>query len=378
MSSKKDGAGAAAAGKRQEQFRQRGDLQYVSIIAYETTNFLLAFLIELRILRSGDLSDCIVMCGSDPDGMFTTHKVFLASRSGWFRKKLVENVSTLFEGLILWENTDEEFQPHHDAAGKQVIEIDSHSAAEIALVMEFIYGAGMLDAIENSSNKSFIVTCADIYLLGRDFDISSMAEYAMNHLGKYLNTKLKEICVLPAKRARQALVKHKFIQHLKFGIRRVDRAQKSGRGRELYKMLVDFVVAGREVILRNEDFQSSISQEIVPPEFIKEVMLTQYRGRFQTEWMKNVAVKPETLPNRLVKCVVCGMDMDLLGGEGAHYSPWSEGLLMSMYTEVCCSRCAQDEYNQDDDGMISWSVFKGDEYAYDQDGAAMRLRNVFN
>ncbi|ROV90718.1 hypothetical protein VSDG_08277 [Cytospora chrysosperma] len=338
MPSKKDGAGAAAAGKRQEQFRQRGDLQ---------------------ILRSGDLSDCIVMCGSDPDGMFTTHKVFLASRSGWFRKKMVEN-------------------PQHDAAGKQVIEIDSHSPAEIALVMEFIYGAGMLDAIENSSNKSFIVTCADIYLLGRDFDISSMAEYAMNHLGKYLNTKLKEICVLPAKRARQAPVKHKFIQHLKFGIRRVDRAQKSGRGRELYKMLVDFVVAGREVILRNEDFQSSISQEIVPPEFIKEVMLTQYRGRFQTEWMKNVAVKPETLPNRLVKCVVCGMDMDLLGGEGAHYSPWSEGLLMSMYTEVCCSRCAQDEYNQDDDGMISWSVFKGDEYAYDQDGAAMRLRNVFN
>jgi hypothetical protein len=316
------------------------------------------------------------MCGSGPDGKFNTHKVFLSSRSGWFRKRLVENMSNLLDDLLLWENTNKEFQPQYNAAGKQVIEIGSHSPAEMTLVMEFIYGAEMLDAIEYPSNKSFIVTCADIYFLGRDFDIPSIAEYAMNSLGKYLNTKLKEICVFPAQRARKALVKHNFIQHLKFGIRVVDRVH--GRGRELYKMLVDFVVAGREVILRNEDFQSSISQEIVPPGFIKEVMLTQYRGKFQTEWMRNLAVKPETLPNRLVKCVVCRMDLDLLGGEGAHYSPWSQGLLMSMYTEVCCSRCAQDEYNQDDDGMISWSIFKWDEDAYGQDGAAMGPWNVFN
>lgn len=82
-------------------------------------------------------------------------------------------------------------------------------------------------------------------------------------------------------------------------------------------------------------------------------------------------VKPETQPNRPVKCAVCEVDLDLPGGDGAHYNPWSQGPLISMYTEVCCLTCAQDGYNQDDDGMISWSVFKWDEDAYDQDGAAM-------
>lgn len=185
-------------------------------------------------------------------------------------------------------STNRLFQPKHDATGKQVIEIASHFSADMALVMEFIYGAGMIDKVESPSELFFISDCIEIYGLGRDFEISCMAEYAVNYLGKYLNTKLKEICVFPTQREREALLKHGFLQFLNSDIWMADRVRKSGEGRELpYKMLVDFVVAGRGVILRNEDIQPCISQDVLPPDFTEEAMLTQCLG-YQTEWMQKI------------------------------------------------------------------------------------------
>lgn len=88
-------------------------------------------------------------------------------------------------------------QPQHEATGKQVIEVVSHSTEDVSLVLEFIYGAGLIGAIEDTSKRSFIVDCVDTCRIAQEFNITGMEKYATDQLGIYLNTKLKEICVFP-------------------------------------------------------------------------------------------------------------------------------------------------------------------------------------
>lgn len=83
---KKDGGGAVAPDK------QQSDLQYASDLAYNTTRSLWGCLTVNRMLWSDKPSDSVVIYRSK---RWATHKVLLASKSGWFRKKLLEDVSIL-------------------------------------------------------------------------------------------------------------------------------------------------------------------------------------------------------------------------------------------------------------------------------------------
>lgn len=257
-----------------------------------------------------------------------------------------------------------------------MIEVAEHSPGSPHSVIEFIYGTGHLNKLENqepSNQKSvqFITVCVHAYRAGLEFDHCDMAGYAVDCLEKTLSTQLKEICVFPFHRAKEAFDPCKACG-LWHGIRNADQIKKYGEDRDLpYRMLVDFVVAGREVILRDQFFQGYTKNDDFSAEFLKQVTRTQYQGRYQTEWMESAAVKPETLPNRLVKCAVCGLNVNLKGGEPAHYSPLLPEPLMSVYTKVCCSDCAADPKNQDVDGRISWSVFKQTEDNDYWDGDAL-------
>ncbi|KUI56467.1 hypothetical protein VP1G_03778 [Cytospora mali] len=135
------------------------------------------------------------------------------------------------------------------------------------------------------------------------------------------------------------------------GILAADRGRQHQKDHDLpYKMLVDFVVAGRDIILRDEPFQRIINHDDVPAGFIKEVMLKQYRDECQTAWMETLMVKPMALLNKPIRCILCrrGLNTD----EGAHYNPWSHDPPMFVYTQVCCSSCAHSEDYKDEDGMF--------------------------
>lgn len=198
-----------------------------------------------------------------------------------------------------------------------------------------------------------MTSCSELYSLGRDFEIRDMERYAMLCLQSYLSTKLKEICELPSSPADGPVQgREKFIQQLGDGINSAVCLHQSGdRLDKPYKALVDFVVAGSEVLLRDKGLQWDISEDVIPATFVRDVVLTQYRG-YQTAWMRKLLARPDP-PQRRVKCAGCG-EM-LKRGETAVFNP---GSLTRIYTQMCCGNCAEDEENLDEDGTISWSMFK--------------------
>ncbi|KAK7746039.1 hypothetical protein SLS53_002762 [Cytospora paraplurivora] len=283
------------------------------------------------MLRSGAGSDCVVLC---QDIEIAVHKAFLMSRSGWFQQKLKEK---------------------NDKMGKTVIEVHSHSLSQMEFVLEFIYGAGKIEEFEHPSiKKSFMTSCSELYSLGRDFKVHNMERYAILCLQGYLSTKLKEICELPSSPADDGSVqgRDRFIRQLEDGINTAVCLRQSGDDlEEPYKVLVDFVVAGSEVLLLDKGLQWDISEDVIPATFVRDVLLAQYRG-YQTKWMRKLLARPD-LPPRRVKCHACGEIPKR--GERAVFNP---GSLRRIYTQICCGNCAEDEDKLDKDGLISWGVFK--------------------
>ncbi|KUI72191.1 hypothetical protein VM1G_07822 [Cytospora mali] len=204
-----------------------------------------------------------------------------------------------------------------------------------SLVLKFIYGAGTI---------------------GPRLSHFQHEKDSTDHLGNYLSTKLMVICVVPIQRAKRSFHQNRVIQELKNGILAADRSWQLQQDHDLpYKMLVDFVVAGREIILRDETLQRNISHDNVPPGFIMEVMLTQYRDKCQTASMEDLMGKPMKLLNKPRLCTLCRSDLDT--DEGAHYNPWPHDPLKFVYTQVCCFSCAHSADYRDEDGMFSWSIF---------------------
>lgn len=135
-----------------------------------------------------------------------------------------------------------------------------------------------------------------------------------------------------------------------------------------YKMFVDFVAAGREVVLRDQNFQRAITDDVVPADFIKEVMLTQYQESYQTDRMESLMVSPTSICHQKVKSAVCGTEVPV-GHARAHYNPWTGEPGSSMFTRVCCDRCVEKDHNRGEDEEFSWRVFEchKDEFEEDDD-----------
>lgn len=243
-----------------------------------------------------------------------------------------------------------------DKAGKSVLIVEAHSAKSVDLVLEYIYGASKIEDIEYPElGFPMIQNCVLLYGLGHDFEIMSLSKYAVCHLGAYLSRKLKEICVYPLTNATKAAGRNGFIEDLEAGIIKADEARRAHEERKLpLRMLTDFVVVARDVLLREARFRLSIDEDILPGTFVKEVLLAQFGLTYQTTWMKNLMKEPQKQSLKRRKCAGCGEGVakdDLVV-----FNPWSGTKFSQRYTQVCCQECAQGMDKGNGKG-VCWDVF---------------------
>lgn len=124
-----------------------------------------------------------------------------------------------------------------------------------------------------------------------------------------------------------------------------------------YQMLVDFFIAGKEVLLREPEMALFLEDDLVPS-FAKSVLLTERRsGHCQSKWMRCVVAKPPNhIPGKKGLCWDCGRGVKSVKETGgvAFVNPRSKEV---GYSQVCCVRCASKESNIDEDGLVKWEVF---------------------
>ncbi|KAJ0107544.1 hypothetical protein J7T55_007734 [Diaporthe amygdali] len=237
---------------------------------------------------------------------------------------------------------------------RKVITMEPHSANDIKLVLEFIYGAGMIEIVEYpSTDQPLIQNCILLYNLGHDFEIPDLTKYAEKHLGFYLSRKLNEICIYPFSEAVKAVGRNKFIEDFEAGINEAEKVCLADRKLPLF-MLVDFAVVGRDVLFRDPTLRWDVSEDSLPSSFVKEVFLAQFRGTYHTTWMKNLMVKPEKEIQRRRKCVGCGEGVSK--EDRVVFNPWSGVRFPQRYQQVCCEECAQ-SMDQGQGAGVSWRVF---------------------
>ncbi|KAG6353634.1 hypothetical protein INS49_005342 [Diaporthe citri] len=297
---------------------------------------------DLGIYNLATQSDCAVMVG---DERLLLHKAMLISRSGAFKKQLTKTGKMPV-----------------DHRGGVVLTIDSHDIKSVRLVAEFIYGAASVEILEyQSKDQPIIQDCILLYNLGHEFDIHDMVVYATRHLGMYLSKKLKDICLYPVPKAMQAIAPRAFIDDLEAGITQAYETEPIEEDPNLPRhMLIDFVLAGRDVLFRDADLRFRISQGMLPAAFANEVLLAQYGPGYKTPWMKKLMVRPEKLnkkPEEMKKkrsCAGCGEG--ITKDETMVFNPWSGPNLSQRYTQVCCEECAQ-EMDKGKGKGVSWGVF---------------------
>lgn len=314
---------------------------------------------DLGILKSGRRSDCDVIAGKQT---FHVHSAILASRGGQLAKLLnadaevshepsqdqASRIDTLTSGA----------QGPAENIGKQVIEIESHSAKSVDLVLEFIYGASKISVVEYPAPEHpMIQSCILLYNLGHDFKISDLSDYAISHLGSYLSRELKKICIYPLSKAKTAAAGNKFIEDLRDGVVNANKANQAHEDRDLpFKMLTDFIVVGRDVLFREPLFRDAISEGVLPRSFLQEVLLAQFGTAYQTVWMRNLMMqtKPRTQALKTRKCTGCGDR--IAADEQVVFNPWSGLKFSQRYAQVCCEECARVMDKGHGKG-VSWAVF---------------------
>lgn len=238
--------------------------------------------------------------------------------------------------------------------------VETHPAKSVDLVLEFIYGASKIEDIEYpAADHPMIQNCILLYSLGHDFEIMSLAKYAVCHLGAYLSRKLKQICIYPLANATKAAGQNGFLTDLEAGITQADEISRGQEERKLpLKMLTDFVVVGRDVLLREAGFRFSISEDVLPSTFIKDLLLAQFDTTYKTTWMKNLMKKPQKQALKRRKCAGCGEGV--AKDEQVVFNPWSGTILSQRYSQVCCEECAQGMEKGSGKG-VSWEVFDDNE-----------------
>lgn len=238
--------------------------------------------------------------------------------------------------------------------------IETHPAKSVDLVLEFIYGAAKIEDIEYPApDHPIIQNCILLYNLGHDFEIFNLSKYAICHLGTYLSRKLKEICIYPLANATKAAGRAVFIEDLEAGIVTADEARLAHEERKLpLRMLTDFVVVARDVLLREPHFRLSIDQDVLPSTFVKDVLLAQFNTTYDTHWMKNLMKQPQKQTLKRRKCAGCGEGV--VKDEQVVFNPWSGTKFSQRYSQVCCQECAQG-MDKDNGKGVSWEVFDEDE-----------------
>lgn len=238
--------------------------------------------------------------------------------------------------------------------------IETHPAKSVDLVLEFIYGASKIEEVEYPDpGFPMVQNCILLYSLGHDFEIFNLSKYAIYHLGNYLSRKLKEICIYPLANATKAAGRNGFIADLEAGITKADEAHLAHEERKLpLRMLTDFVVVSRDVLLREARFRLTIDQDVLPSTFIKDLLLAQFDTTYKTMWMKNLMKKPQKQALKRQKCAGCGEGV--AKDEQVVFNPWSSTKFSQRYSQVCCEECAQGMDKGNGKG-VSWEVFDDNE-----------------
>ncbi|POS77138.1 hypothetical protein DHEL01_v204476 [Diaporthe helianthi] len=315
--------GDAGVDDGREKFRKRGDLG----IYFSGTKADLALTVEnQRILL---------------------HQQILISRVGFFKEKLL--AGTNYEELEV------------DDSGIPAMNITTHNAKSVLLMVEFVYGEGMVEIMEYPTNeKRFIQDCILLFNLGHSFDIPDMVKYAITHLGKYLSRKLKDICHYPLPRTSAA--PREFMDDLEAGI---NKAQTAKAGITLHaqknhprRMLIDFLVVGGDVLVRDSTFRFNIGQDILPAAFLRDTFLAQTAREFQTPWMKKLMVRPGRLEKAAKSRGRCSGCQTLVAkDQQVVFNPWSHERLEHKYTQLCCGDCAKGMNDEDGSG-VWWDIFE--------------------
>lgn len=192
-----------------------------------------------------------------------------------------------------------------------------------------------------------------LYSLGHDFEITSLSKYAVYHLETYLARKLKEICIYPLNKAIEAAGRNGFIDDLEAGITKAYEARQAHKEQKVpLKMLTDFVVVARDVLLREATFRFTIKQDLLPTPFIRKVLLAQFDGSYKTTWMKNLMQQPKKQTLKRPKCSGCGEGTTK--DELVVFNPWSGTKSEQAYSQVCCVECAEE---MEKGNGVSWEVF---------------------
>ncbi|KAF3763840.1 hypothetical protein M406DRAFT_75073 [Cryphonectria parasitica EP155] len=326
---------------------------------------------DLELLKSGAHSDVRVCCGNRE---FPCHRAILAARSGFFKEKLEE----------LKHNQDTK---EHSAV--PVLVVPTHTCVEVEMVLIFIYAGGLSSYLpsfflpgfisltflprpeidpKSDDEPSFPVSCVRIYNLGHDFAVTGMADFATNELGNYLSAALKMICDYRLSHAtlsngrseiQDRLRCNNFVTNFLSGIEAAADAHRRGTRDERlrpFQMLVDFFIAGKEVLLREPELELFLDGDVVPS-FAKVVLLTERKGGAKSKWMKNLVAKPpSTLAGKKGLCWECGCGLKNLKETGgiAFVNPKSREV---TYGQAQCARCSDKEKNMGDDGLPKWEVF---------------------
>lgn len=197
-----------------------------------------------------------------------------------------------------------------------------------------------------------------------------MADYATNELGNYLSLALKMIsdqrlsranAALPAGRTeiQDRLRKNNFVSMFLLGVEAADAIHRAP-GREdrvrPFQMLIDFFIAGKEVLLPEPEMELFLDSDVVPA-FARAVLLTERKGGARSRWMKDLMARPPAVAKgRSGLCYTCGRGLKNLsetGGLGL-VNPKSKTV---TYGQVCCVACSRKERNMGEHGLVKWEVF---------------------
>lgn len=193
-----------------------------------------------------------------------------------------------------------------------------------------------------------------LYDLGHDFRVKGLPEYASDAIGVSLSGVLKKICDPRLSEDRQGhactelqdyLRASDFVPTFLRALQAADSIRQKGADENErvrpWEMLIDFFVAGMEVLLYEPGVEEFIEADSVPS-FAKSYLLTKRSpGRCKSKWMRDLVPEPPKDTNRKEgKCSDC--NKDLQGGDVGMVNPKSWRV---WYSEVCCVECGRSGTN---------------------------------
>lgn len=196
--------------------------------------------------------------------------------------------------------------------------------------------------------------------------MKGLAEFASDAIGKNLSTVLHLICDPRLTEQRHPngrtelqdrLRKTDFIRTFLDGLEAADWIRGQGADEDErvrpWQMLVDFFIAGEEVLLQEPEIALFLEADVVPS-FAKSYLLTKRRdGHCRSKWMRALVTRPPKVKNaKKGRCCDCNKDIRKAEDIG-RLNPRS---MRVCHDELCCVECAEKESNCGVDGF-KWEAF---------------------